>query len=152
MTKQWILSALALSLFATAALADDGGMGRKGHKGERVDFATMDANGDGQITADEIEARKAAKFAELDTDGDGEVSLEEFTAHHEGRGGDRAEKMIKLLDADGSGGLSQEELENRKNISRSQAMIAFLDENGDGQISEEEFNNAKGHHGMRGWK
>ncbi len=150
-TTFFTISALALTLSATQACADD-----RGGKGHRMDFATLDANGDGQITAAEIEAQKATRFAEMDTDGNGEISLEEFSAKGSGKSGDHADRHARffaLLDADNSGGLTQAEIESRRNIDRSQMMLAMLDTNGDGQISQEEFEAGKGRgHGGKGWK
>ena len=48
--------------------------------GERPDFATLDANGDGYITADEISANKNARFSDADANGDGLLDRDELLA------------------------------------------------------------------------
>lgn len=90
------LAFAATGYFATAAAQD----GRHGPRGDRsVDVATlqeraaeraraMDANGDGYVSFEEMQAWRAAererrareRFARLDTDGDGRVSVEEIQA------------------------------------------------------------------------
>ena len=44
-------------------------------------FEQADANGDGQISADEFAASSPAKFERLDKDGDGMVTLDEVKDH-----------------------------------------------------------------------
>ena len=116
------------------------------HGAMRPSFADLDADGDGQITAQEFEAHRDAKFAEADADNSGELSLEEMSAMHEGRkmkDETRAARMFKYLDKDSSGGISAAEL--HKNDDRIGKMIALADADENGTISEEEFDNMKGH-------
>jgi polyisoprenoid-binding protein YceI len=79
------------------------GRGRGGPGGPLGDpeafFKRLDADGDGQLTGDEMPERMAERMERLDTDGDGVVSLEEFQARmrrfREGagqRGGERGER------------------------------------------------------------
>ncbi|MEL6485767.1 MAG: hypothetical protein AAFQ13_01295 [Pseudomonadota bacterium] len=84
-------------------------------------FAKMDANADGALSREDREARAAQRFAESDTNQDGEISPEEMTVAREKREAERAERraerqamMFERLDTDGSGGLSQAELEAGK--------------------------------------
>ena len=82
-------TALVMALTATVALADARG------QGPRMDFATMDANSDGSITIEDIEALRAQRFAALDADGNGSVSRQEFMDHAAGRAGDRADDCVQ---------------------------------------------------------
>ena len=77
-----LTATLMLSLVATSlpAVAQDGGEGPRGPRGPMIQFEAMDANNDGKITQDEIEAHAAARFAETDTNGDGTISIEEMVA------------------------------------------------------------------------
>ena len=84
-------------------------------------FAKMDANADGSLSREDREARAAQRFTESDANQDGEISPEEMTAAREKREAERAARraemqatMFERLDTDGSGGLSQAELEAGK--------------------------------------
>ncbi|MEM6856940.1 MAG: hypothetical protein AAF559_03640 [Pseudomonadota bacterium] len=84
-------------------------------------FAKMDANADGSLSREDREARAANRLAGSDTDQDGEISPQEMTAAREKREAERAERRAEMqttlferLDSDGSGGLSQAELEAGK--------------------------------------
>ncbi|MEO0871543.1 MAG: hypothetical protein AAFY19_06210 [Pseudomonadota bacterium] len=84
-------------------------------------FAKMDANADGSLSREDREARAAQRFAENDTNQDGEISPDEMTAAREKREAERAERRAEMqatlferLDSDGSGGLSQAELDAGK--------------------------------------
>ena len=135
----------------------------KAHGAER--FAKMDANADGSISREDREARAEIRFAEADANDDGEVTPEEMTAMREQREAERAKRraerqamIFERLDTDGSGGLSQAELEAGKALRaemRSQrggpqmarrgggkgpmAMMRQADTNMDQAISREEF-------------
>lgn len=110
----------------------------------RPDFATLDADGDGQVTQAEMDAFKAARFAELDADGSGTVSAEEMAAHHDAkqeerkakRAAKRTEGMISKMDTDGDGELSLEEMSGEKH----KTPFERMDKNGDGALSEDEMN------------
>lgn len=101
----------------------------KAHGAER--FARMDANADGSLSKADREARAEQRFARADANGDGEVTPQEMTAAREAREAARAERraaraaqrqamMFEKLDTDGSGGLSQAEMETAKAL-RAQA-------------------------------
>lgn len=77
----------------------------------------FDANGDGAVTADEIEAYRLRHFSAADADGDGMLSASEFVEMgrmmDEERRQMRAEAMVERLDRDGNGLISPEELPQR---------------------------------------
>jgi hypothetical protein len=133
----WITTAVAVLLGAGAitAVAHDG----SGRGGPKIEFAQLDADGDGKITQAEMDAHKAARFAEADTNGDGALDAEEMMAHAaermKGRMGDRMGKMIERHDTNGDGKLSMDEMAS----DRGNRMFERLDEDGDGAISAEEF-------------
>lgn len=113
------LTALALgAALAVPALALAGG-NKAG-----ADFATMDTDQDGRISATEHSAGLEKKFAKLDTDGDGSISSLELSAKG------KADRFARL-DIDGDGDLSRQEFTARGHF-------AQLDANGDGFLSRSE--------------
>lgn len=144
--KRQILMAAVLSglvIAAGAASADN----QRG-EGERPDFATLDLNGDGALSLEELQAQRDARFAEIDTDGDGGISAEEMIAHAGQRAEDRAARMIERLDENGDGVLQMDEMPDR-GADRAERMFDRIDENEDGVISAEEFEAAKERMGDR---
>ena len=142
--KSKILMAVLLSgvvLSAGAASADN--------DRERPDFATLDLNGDGSLSQDELQAQGDARFATADANGDGALSAEELIAAADARAADRVEKMIERLDENGDGVLQQEELQARRGGDRAEQMFERADANDDGVLSQEEFDEAKERRGER---
>lgn len=113
--------------------------------GPEFDFAAVDADGDGKITQEEIDAFKAAKFAEVDTNGDGTVDADELYAHQEAKRVERmkarAADMVEKLDANDDGVLSADELQRKGG----DKMFDRLDRDDDGALSEEEITAMKRH-------
>jgi Ca2+-binding EF-hand superfamily protein len=142
-----IAAAVALAAGTLAGAASAQGMGQgvgqgmgMGPGGGRPVFAELDANADGQITAEDIEARRTARFAALDADGNGQVSLAEFQAEASARAAERAATVFERLDADGDGILSRDVIEMRGGRDGFEVrVIERFDANGDGALSEEEF-------------
>lgn len=121
-----LISAIALGLGLTAAQA-----GPRGDMGaQRPDFATLDADGNGAITPNEMAAHQQARFASMDTNGDGAISAEELSSAMMQR---RAARMIARMDANGDGMLQADEMGGKRDP------FATMDTDGDGTISAEEF-------------
>jgi Ca2+-binding EF-hand superfamily protein len=104
-------------------------------------FRRMDRNSDGKVTSDEVPEERRASVERLirraDKDGDGSLTLEEFMAGRpqgaEAGGPPRGPSpLLKLLDANGDGELSAEE------IAAATSTLRKLDKNGDGKISADE--------------
>lgn len=135
----------ALSVTAMSASAKGNGEGRK-MRGPQVTFEQLDTNGDGFVTAEEMQAHAESRFMALDTDGDGAVSLEEMKAKFaqgQGdkkkgeRGAKKMEKMFSKMDANGDGKLTADEMKPKGD--RHTKMIERLDTDKDGKISKAEF-------------
>lgn len=139
------------------------GPGAFGNRGAifATDFAKLDANGDGQITEEDLLAGAEARFAEVDADGDGAISAEEFAAsvmariearmletgrtNPQGRDIDAiasrmAARILNARDADENGSVSLEELVP---VSRFGRLIDRFDTDDDNAISQAEYDVAK---------
>lgn len=131
---------------------------------EKIDniFRSMDSDGDGTLTRDEIKAgynehfssnmsdeEIARIFSSVDSDLSGEIDYTEFVAaamnHRNLVSQQRLESAFKAFDKDGNGQISPEEVRvllggggtlDEKTVSK---IIAQVDEDGDGQVSFAEF-------------
>ncbi len=141
------LIAIAAGTIGAGAALAKGGPGGHGFKGERATFEQLDADGSGEVTQAEMEAAKAARFATVDTNGDGVLSAEELAAQASAQVAERTAKMIERFDADGDGALSQEEMPKPRRGGDSAKMFERLDADGSGGISKEEFEDGRKHAG-----
>jgi Ca2+-binding EF-hand superfamily protein len=104
------------------------------------EFAMMDANKDGKISAEEHAAGAKAMFEKMDKDKDGKVTAAEMTAAHKAITGHAAKKSdmssankIKAVDANGDGILTAEE-----HATASASMFTMMDTDKDGFLSKKE--------------
>lgn len=107
---------------------------------EPVSFEELDANGDGQVTQEEMQAQRSQRFTNADTDRDGQLSVEEVQAARQQRTNDRVAKMFEKHDANNDGYLSEDELPKQR---RADKMFDRIDADNSGGISEQEFADAK---------
>jgi Ca2+-binding EF-hand superfamily protein len=133
-----ILAALALASASVIALAGDGGP-----RGDHLKKA--DTNGDGMISKAEAAAmpRLAKHFDEIDANKDGQVTADEMRAFHE----KRRSEHLKKVDTNGDGFISKAEAQ--ANAPRLFEHFDQLDANKDGQLSKEEMQAARGQHGRK---
>ena len=120
-----------LTLATTAALTFFPAFAQHLH-GDRPEFSTLDTNGDGMITKAEIQAYGAARFANIDINGNGSLSRDELVVTMT----KRSNWLLKRLDTNGNGTVEQGEMQAKLG---GQRMIKYLDKNKDGMISQEEF-------------
>lgn len=139
LTGGLLTASAALALLAGHAMAQDKS-GDEHHRHGRM-MEHLDANGDGQITRDEVKAAKAEKFKEIDANGDGQITAEEMRAHREQKMQDR---FLKRYDANGDGRVTEDEFAGDDS-----RMFDRLDKNGDGVISQDEMKAARGMHKHR---
>lgn len=107
---------------------------------EPASFQELDANNDGQVTQEEMQAHRNQRFTKADTDGDGQLSVEEMQAAAQQRSEDRVNKMFEKHDANADGFLSQDELPKPR---RADKMFDRIDADNSGGISEQEYADAK---------
>jgi Ca2+-binding EF-hand superfamily protein len=104
------------------------------------EFAMMDANKDGKLSAAEHAAGARSMFEQMDGDRDGKVTAAEMTAAHHAIAGHHADKSdlpaadkIKAVDSDGDGILTADE-----HAQASASMFAKMDTSKDGFLSKNE--------------
>ncbi|MBO9468301.1 EF-hand domain-containing protein [Tropicibacter sp. R15_0] len=170
MKKATLLGGVLILALGGASLASAAGMqhgkgpgGMKGGPNAEMLFEQLDANGDGQITKEEVENAPKLRFEAADTDGDGFLSDAELKAAAEKRDAaraarrdDRIAKMIERLDADKDGKLSMEEMEargeGRKGKGKGDRALRLFDRadaNNDGVLTMEEVETAMANMGKR---
>ena len=144
-----VAAALAVAITAIslqpAAARDDDGKGRRGGLGHHdLSFAELDADGDGQLTEQELAAAKQVWLQKHDSDGDGALSPEEAHAAIMVRLSAVASRMIEKwferLDSDEDGLIGADELAEMHSGRRG---FDHFDSDDDGMISEAEFNTQK---------
>jgi Ca2+-binding EF-hand superfamily protein len=173
MKRAVLISGLtALALAGTAAVgiaASHGKSGMGGHsmgghsmgghsmgeRGAMLSFDEMDIDGDGKITAEEMQAHASLRFDAADTNNDGFVDAAELQAHMlaqaTARMQDRSARMIARLDTDKDGKLSPEEMRaGPRGGDRFERMLKRMDTDGDGAISREEMEAARAAWAERG--
>ncbi|MBO0345287.1 calcium-binding protein [Roseibium sp. CAU 1637] len=122
---------------------DGRGFHGKGHHGPRGGmemFASFDADGDGKLTREEFDAKRASLFSEADSDGSAGLSLEEFGTVWAELGNGRVVRMFQKLDADGSLGITLTEYSERE-----AELVKHLDRNEDGVLTSADFAKKRQH-------
>lgn len=144
MTKTLTLAkSLLLAAGVAVVLAPAAGFAKgegRGH-GPRIDFETLDTDGNGEVTKAEMAAAADARFAESDTDGDGFLTKEEISEKAGKRAEKRMNRMFEHRDADKDGKLSMAEL--RPDQERMDKRFSRVDADNSGGISKAEFEAAK---------
>ncbi|MEM7429655.1 MAG: EF-hand domain-containing protein [Pseudomonadota bacterium] len=93
----------------------------------------MDANGDGQVTREEVMPKLVRKFDRVDANADGKVTQDEVSEHIRQRVERRVGHMFARFDANGDGIMTKPELEAHVD-----AHFKRVDTNKDGIVSQEE--------------
>jgi Ca2+-binding EF-hand superfamily protein len=152
MSRFTTLTAAAALIGALAAAGTVAAQGRPGHGfGPGIDFDAIDTDGDGALSAAELQARAAARMGLSDTDGDGMLSRVEIIAIFPdpvgglmnpfgmGRGEIFADRMLARMGASAAGTIAVDALAER----RVNDMLAMLDTDRDGLVSQEEVDAAR---------
>jgi Ca2+-binding EF-hand superfamily protein len=143
--KKLVLGSIAV---AAAAFLASYAMAGNWTAGTDKEFAMMDTDKDGKVSAAEHAAGAKAMFEKMDTNKDGKVTAAEMTAAHPAVTGHAAKKSdmsaadkIKAIDSDGDGVITADE-----HAKASEAMFAKMDTDKDGYLSKKEM--AAGHASM----
>lgn len=156
MTSDSLKIAALVSALAVGIIAVSGTMVEARDRGDgprTMDFSTLDVDGSGEITQEDLDALRENRFADIDSNGDGAVSKDEFMAASAARAGERAGEMFDRLDADGDGALSRDVLESRDGRGRGAGrLLERADADGSGGVSEEELAAAMERFAERGGK
>lgn len=140
-------SKILMAVFLSGVVLAAGAAQAEGHQA-RPDFATLDLNGDGSLTPDELQAQGEARFARADANEDGALSVEELIAAAGQRASDHAAEMVARHDENGDGVLQLDEMP-RRGGDRAARMFERVDADGDGALSQDEFETARERHGDR---
>jgi hypothetical protein len=93
-------------------------------------FDETDADRDGKVTQEEVDAFRSAQLSGADADGDGAVSLEEFSTVYFERIRPMMVDAFQTFDDDGDGAITSAELDARFGD-----VVRRLDRDGDGALS-----------------
>lgn len=137
----YIAAATVVLALATPAMAF--GPGGGGKHGPRMDFETLDTDGNGEVTKAELQAFGQARFARADADGDGRLTREELIAARQKQAEDRVTDMIERFDEDGDGALSLAELPKPRKRGGGDRIFDMMDSDDSGGVSREEFEEAR---------
>jgi hypothetical protein len=131
-----LLGGLAL---AGTAWADRGGFGHHGMHGGMMGgighemLKSVDANADGALSQEEIDAAVNGRFAEFDANTDGNLSLTEFQALWAEITKPLSVRAFQFLDPDGDAAVAKTEIEERFG-----SAVARFDRNDDGVLSPDD--------------
>lgn len=104
--------------------------GRGGSEMFGMLFGQIDADDDGSVTQEEVDAFRAAKIGEVDASGDGALSIEEFDTLYREFTRSRMVDAFQDMDADGDGVISVEEMDQRFGD-----VVDRMDRDGDGALT-----------------
>jgi Ca2+-binding EF-hand superfamily protein len=122
--KQGFAAAMALAAFLPVAAMATG-------NGES--FSDWDQNGDGTISAAEVQSILSTSFLFFDTNHDGYIDDYDFTGDGDD-GDDEGDIALEFGDTDGDDRVSLAEF-----TSRTDDWIAVMDRNGDGEVKLDDF-------------
>jgi Ca2+-binding EF-hand superfamily protein len=135
-TKKTAIALLAAtfmgaSVLPTLAMPDGPGGDWHGRRGAPFVplFAKYDADGDGAITQEEVDAYAAKRFDELAGEG-GTFTLDEFKASWYEQSRPRMVRAFQRLDRNGDGKVTRDEFDRA-----SEAMFLMLDRDGSGELT-----------------
>lgn len=134
---RWMAGAAVLALAMGVAHAGSGHGGHGGHWGGQQGGMQMlkqaDANGDGQTTLAEAQAKVLERATAIDGNKDGAITPAELQAHREQMRAERRAARLAAMDADKNGAVSVEEF-----AAVHSERLARFDRNGDGILDADD--------------
>lgn len=120
---------------------------RRGHHGfdkggmMKHMFSLADANNDGKVTQDEIDAARDARFSRYDANGDGRLSLEEYQGVFVEIMQPMIVRSFQRLDPNGDAQLEKSEFDKP-----TERLVERFDRNDDGALSRDDRRHRRGWH------
>lgn len=135
MKRTLTLAGITLMAMPLAAYGQDRHhRGDRHHGGQMENFMeTYDANADGSVTQEEINAFRSERLAEFDADGNGSLNLEEYQALWLDAYRDRMVDNFQRHDDDGDGSVTVAEFGEEQ-----ARLVQKMDRNDDGVINAED--------------
>lgn len=132
---RWMAGAAVLAVLAMGVAHAGGGHGGHygGHQGGMQMLKQADANGDGQTTLAEAQAKVLERATAIDTNKDGAITAAELQAHREQMRAERRAARMAAMDADKNGTVSVEEF-----AAVHSERLARFDRNGDGILDADD--------------
>lgn len=132
---RWMAGAAVLAVLAMGVAHAGGGHGGHygGHQGGMQMLKQADANGDGQTTLAEAQAKVLERATAIDTNKDGAITAAELQAHREQMRAERRAARMAAMDADKNGTVSVEEF-----AAVHSERLARVDRNGDGILDADD--------------
>ncbi len=115
-----------------------GGFGEIGHEM----LQNVDANNDGALSQEEIDAAVNARFSQFDADKNGSLALDEFQALWADITRPLAVRAFQFLDPNGDAAIAKAELDGRFGT-----LVSRFDRNDDGMLSRDDHPRHRGPHG-----
>lgn len=137
----------ALALGVTGGAVAGKGKDENGRHGGHMGmmFEMIDADGDGKVTREEVDAFHEGQLEKFDTDGNGSLNADEYVAMMEDFRRQMMLKSFERKDENGDGMLDKAEMGDRMD-----GMFERMDRNDDGVIEKDEMRKRGGHHGGYG--
>jgi Ca2+-binding EF-hand superfamily protein len=144
MLKQQVIPlSLIISLTLSAPVFARGGHGMGMDSERMAEFiAQYDSNQDGTVTAEEIQAARAAEFQQADTNANGILELRELQADMESKHAEQQATHFAQIDTDENSQLSAEEFQNAhsgQDTGIAATLFGLADQDKNGTLTQEEF-------------
>jgi Ca2+-binding EF-hand superfamily protein len=146
MTPRYLTFAILAAALALPAFAQEAPDAPEAADDLPPFFAEADLDGDGQITSEEVAQSRAARAAAMDADADGFLTADELNAYYQAESAKRiaamvAEQMARQdMNGDGKLGAAEVMIGGGEHMSR---LFDWADADKDGAVSAEEFDAAR---------
>lgn len=138
---RWITGMLVLGVMGMGAVhaGAQGCPGRGGHGGGMALLKSADANADGSTTVAEAQAKLLERSNAMDANKDGVIGVDELEAFHQARRAERRNARLAAMDADKNGSVSVAEF----TAGRAER-LTWMDSNKDGVLDNNDRGHGQG--------